>query len=345
MAGTYQISLAVSDGELVSDAAVVSVVASNGAVDITNMTFVNRSVSCVDYLGSFSSNVKDEQRNLDFAGHVTMTENADSCVIESNAIPNHNFNDNSATFANGVSEVNILYRIPQQPQVAPSATQLSLGTTNAILLNGVEVDMLAAACYNQGPEPLGQEKVGCHDNSHPWRYDPMAASNQFGTDRHNAHPQPSGLYHYHGNPVALFEQDCALATHPSAVIGFAADGYPVFGSCIKDANSGEIRTVTASYALKNNGGQRQTQGNYLTPTAGNGTVVSDNYDGQFRGDWQYVAGSGDLDECNGMTVDGQYGYYVTNTFPWMMNCFKGYVDPSFTLGAQSSAFQAKMHRH
>lgn len=30
-----------------------------------------------------------------------------------------------------------------------------------------------------------------------------------------------------------------------------------------------------------------------------------------------------------MTIDGKYAYYVTDTFPWVINCFKGTPDPSF----------------
>ncbi len=30
-----------------------------------------------------------------------------------------------------------------------------------------------------------------------------------------------------------------------------------------------------------------------------------------------------------MTIDGQYGYYVTDTYPWVIGCFKGTPDASF----------------
>ena len=45
-------------------------------------------------------------------------------------------------------------------------------------------------------------------------------------------------------------------------------------------------------------------------------------------DWVFK-GTGDLDACNGMTVDGQYGYYVTDTYPWILACLRGTPDPSF----------------
>ena len=142
----------------------------------------------------------------------------------------------------------------------------------------------------------------------------------------NAHVQPTA-YHYHANPMAMFETDCGLTVSASPVLGFAADGFPVFGSCINE--NGAIRNVKSSYQLKDDGGPRQAVTGYTTPSAGTGNIASSNYDGQFRGDYEYVAGSGDLDECNGMTVDGQYGYYISDSFPWVLNCFSGTPDPSF----------------
>jgi hypothetical protein len=57
--------------------------------------------------------------------------------------------------------------------------------------------------------------------------------------------------------------------------------------------------------------------------------LSGNYDGTYVDDYEYQVGSGDLDECNGMIINGHYGYYVTSSYPWIMNCFKGTPDSSF----------------
>jgi hypothetical protein len=168
----------------------------------------------------------------------------------------------------------------------------------------------------------------------------MSTLNTFGTDNHNAHTQPTGSYHYHGNPMAMFEQTCS--DKPSAVIGFAADGFPIYGSCVVD-NSGVIRKALSSYSLKNNGSVRQAVAGYATPVGGVGEVRSNNYDGQFRGDWQYVQNSGDLDQCNGMTVNGQYGYYITDSFPWGLNCHKGIVDNSFSTRPTNLARRSHSH--
>ena len=41
----------------------------------------------------------------------------------------------------------------------------------------------------------------------------------------------------------------------------------------------------------------------------------------------YVEGSGDLDECNGLTdADGNYAYYTTDAFPYVLGCYTGDVE-------------------
>jgi hypothetical protein len=318
---------------------------SGDATDITDAILTSRNGSCEDFVGSYESSVTDIQNSVSFMGDFTISVSGSTCTLASNDIPNHDFNDATASFATDTAEVAKSYTMPTNPTAAGSTTELALGTTNAILLNGVVLDILPAACYGVGQpgQTLGQEKTECGGAqiNNPWRYDPMSSLNGFGTDAHNAHVQPDGTYHYHGNPVALFAQDCGTATTASAVIGFAADGFPVFGSCIDDGNDG-IAAATSSWALKS--GARQAVAGYTTPVGGTGDVASDNYDGQFRGDYEYTADSGDLDECNGMTVDGQYGYYVTSTFPWMINCYKGTVQSSFS-ARNAQELEVMMHGH
>lgn len=38
----------------------------------------------------------------------------------------------------------------------------------------------------------------------------------------------------------------------------------------------------------------------------------------------YVEGVGSLDQCNGRTdADGNYAYYTTDNFPYILGCFQG----------------------
>jgi len=295
--------------------------------DITNALATNRSGDCTTYANTYTSNVTDLTSGRDFSGAVTITVSGTKCVISSNGIPNHDMGE-GVSFPNQISEVNQRYEIPSSPMIAANPTT-NIWKASVVLLNGGVVDILPAACYDIGNDPLGREMIGCGPNQldHPWRYDPMSPLNSFGTDIHNAHVQPNGLYHYHANPMAIFDTDCTSTTSASPVIGFAADGFPVYGSCISE--NGAIRNVQSSYKLKDGGGPRQAVSGYTTPSAGTGNIASANYDGQFRSDYEYVAGSGDLDECNGMTIEGQYGYYITDSFPWVLNCFSGTPDATW----------------
>ena len=298
--------------------------------DITNALASNRSGDCGMYINTYWSNVTDLVSGNPFSGLVTISVSGDKCVFNTNAIPNHDMGENG-DFATPISEQSLTYEVTRSPVKAATPTT-NIWKASVFLLNGGAVDILPAACYGEGNDSrntLGSEMIGCGPDliDHPWRYDAMSPLNSFGTDIHNAHVQPDGMYHYHANPNAIFESDCFEVSSASPVIGFAADGFPVYGSCISD--NGSIRNTQSSYQLKDGGGPRQTVSGYTTPTGGTGSIASSNYDGQFRGDWEYVAGSGDLDECNGMTVDGQYGYYITDSFPWVLACYSGTPDASF----------------
>lgn len=277
-----------------------------GSQNITGVKFTNLSAQCTDYVGQYSSTATDIGQGTVFNGSVSISSGSGQCVISSNSIPNHDFNDGDRGFPNAVGEVNESFTLTATPSPAGSSTPLTIDRDNAILLNGVKVDVLAAACFG-----VGDERTGCNAINQPWRFDPMHGPNGFNVDSKNAHAQPDGAYHYHG-PPPIFNGDSATS---SGVIGFAADGYPIFGPYF-NAN-GVIRMANSSYSLKS--GTRPT---------GTGNPGG-SYDGTFRDDYEYVAGQGDLDECNGMTVNGQYGYYVTDGFPYIIGCFTGTPDPSF----------------
>ncbi|MEL6690365.1 MAG: YHYH protein [Pseudomonadota bacterium] len=53
------------------------------------------------------------------------------------------------------------------------------------------------------------------------------------------------------------------------------------------------------------------------------------HDGTYEEDYEYVAGSGNLDECNGAMVNGQYMYFATDTYPFFPRCFTGTVSSDF----------------
>lgn len=286
------------------------------ALDITDAIFSRVNGDCAVYADAYTASVLDIQRSMAFEGSVSITAGPDSCALVSNAIPNHDFNDAGARFADAVVAASNEYILPREPSFAASVTPLHQSTLNGVMLNGVVLDILSAACYRPDDpqaDAEGNVPVGCHSDS-PWLVDPLGAASGFGTDTHNAHTQPGGVYHYHGNPKAMF--DDFPGPEGSPVIGFAADGFPIYGSYFYDSASGQVRKALSGYALKR--GARPVG-------AGDPGGV---YDGTYRDDYEYT-GAGDLDECNGMTVEGQYGYYVTDTYPWVIACHKGTPDESF----------------
>ena len=286
------------------------------AIDIKDAILTVRSGDCSDYVNEYTAAVTDLQRGIDFVEDVAITVTDDACLLTSNNIPNHDFNDATARFANDTGEVAQALSIRRNPSMASLSTELIQGRYDAVFLNGVVLDILSAGCYNPdaaNADPSGNVAIGCSSNN-PWLTDPLGTGNRFGTDIHNAHSQASGLYHYHGNPKALFDDN--PGSEGSPVIGFAADGFPVYGSYFVD-DSGTVRKATSGYTLKT--------GSRPGPDS---TDPGGTYDGLYNSDFEFT-NAGDLDECNGMTVNGQYGYYVIDAFPWVIRCFAGTPDDSF----------------
>ncbi len=291
-------------------------------VDIRNAIFQERSADCADYGNMYTAAVTDIQRDLGFTSDVVITVMEDACTLVSNNIPNHDFNDESAHFATDVSTVTQNFTLPRNPQIAANPTDLSQRTYDAVFLNGVPLDLLSAGCYRpEGPraDENGNVAIGCSAND-PWLLDPLGTGNRFGADAHNAHTQPNGSYHYHGNPEALFDDN--PGPNGSPVIGFAADGFPIYGSYFLD-DTGTVRKALSGWTLRE--GQRPS---------GDGNPGGD-YDGLYIDDWEFT-NTGDLDRCNGMTVNGQYGYYVTDAYPWVMGCITGTPNASFNKGGAGS---------
>ncbi len=154
-----------------------------------------------------------------------------------------------------------------------------------------------------------------------WRLEALGQKTfNFGVDGNNAHVQPGGAYHYHGIPEGLLANAGATdANRKMVLIGWAADGYPVYARyCYSNAMdaSSPLKVCTGSYALDS------------APDAGRPLVALAPL-GSFVSDWNYVAGSGDLDDCNGRTgvtpefPRGIYYYMATDTYPFFSRCLKG----------------------
>jgi len=147
-----------------------------------------------------------------------------------------------------------------------------------------------------------------------------------GVDENNAHVQPNGAYHYHGLPTGLLAMLKMDSTVHSPLVGWAADGFPIY-AMYGYATAGDAATPVKELHSSN----RVKKGD----RASGGDNPGGNYDGTFLADYEYAAGSGDLDECNGrQTVtpefpNGTYAYFLTRTWPVIPRCLRGTPDESF----------------
>jgi hypothetical protein len=103
------------------------------------------------------------------------------------------------------------------------------------------------------------------------------------------------------------------------LIGWAADGFPIYaryGYGVATDAASALKVLKSSYRLKAVPDAKRPS-TALLPM------------GTFTQDYEYVAGLGDLDECNGRTgvtpefPKGIYHYVATDTFPYLQRCVKG----------------------
>jgi len=210
-------------------------------------------------------------------------------------------------------------RVPAVGQIQSHTTQL--GRYNfGIAVNGVPFDPGAAEWY------LGKR------NSQ-WQYEALSGAVPLGVDVSHAHVQPSGAYHYHGLPTLLLSQLAPHSSGHSALLGWAADGFPIYGLKGFD-RSGKLVQMRPSYRLK--AGSRPS---------GSGQPGG-RYDGTFVADYEYVQGLGQLDECNGLETstpefpNGTYAYFLTEQWPVIPRCFRGEPSSDFKRQRPQSG-----HRH
>jgi len=133
------------------------------------------------------------------------------------------------------------------------------------------------------------------------------------------HPAPNGEYHHHVNPTCLYD-DSNEANH-SPIIGYAFDGFPIYGAYgyanPLDPNSA-IARMQSGQQLRNISARNTLSDGTTLPTYQYGPAINSQYPiGSFIQDYEYLVGSGDLDEHNGRFCitpeypEGIYSYFIT----------------------------------
>lgn len=312
-----------------------------------NAILTNRSGDCRDYVGTYDATGMDYIYGAIRSGNytagtilpqqhsfsaVTINVAQDKCSITSNMVPNHDFGDTTwRTEAIVDAQMTVSFnRNPANPSSTDSGVPGALIDTpfgggdynfNGVILNGVPISMDSGFCYqgeNQGVA------LGCTESNsaHQW-WELVPTQYNAILDDQLAHLF-QGKYHYHAIKTPLQARDSngfPIATaNGSPVIGFAPDGYPIYGHYFFDGST--VRKAISGYTLiPLVNGLRRTLGTSESPDPEDYPL------GQFEQDFEFTD-AGDLDACNGMMVNGQYGYYVTEDYPYTPPCTWGARDPS-----------------
>jgi len=174
---------------------------------------------------------------------------------------------------------------------------------NGLWSNGVAIYNPKDANYwnnTTGTFAMGEDTSGTGWNRNALIYEGVSFDACLG------HPDQSGCYHNHVNPKCLYND--ADSTHHSPIIGYAFDGFPIYGAYgyASATTPGTIKRMKSSYVLS------------TATTRLDGPPVNATYPlGNMCEDYVYTAGAGDLDAHNGrycVTPDypgGTYAYFVT----------------------------------
>ncbi|HYF63293.1 MAG TPA: YHYH protein, partial [Herpetosiphonaceae bacterium] len=252
-------------------------------------------------------------------------QNAANVYVSAAGIPSYAigpFPGNPAT----PDEQNYRFRLPKTPVVQAGAKQATGLGPIGVLVNGVPIyNALDAFSWSASLQrdaatnaPPGQRGDGV------WNRNANVAE-AAGFDSCRGHPAPgqnpaNGRYHNHDDPACLRAMLGDDGTRHSPIIGWAFDGYPLYGpygyADPLDPGSA-IRRVASGYRLRAIA-QRTTRPDGTALLAGQyGPAVSAQYPlGYYVEDFEYAA-TGDLDRYNGrFTITpeypaGTYAYFLS----------------------------------
>lgn len=240
-----------------------------------------------------------------------------------------------------------IFKIPLTPQENTGTPTNTNGGNIGIFINGVALfDYRDGVAWNPNTNALcgGPGNTPCPGGplaNMDWSRDAVLAE-QPGFDCSKGHPA-MGNYHHHQNPSAfdlditvlstvcnLYDADGLYvldSTAHSPLIGFAYDGFPIYGAYgyTNTDGTGGISRIRSSYYEKN------------ITTRTNGPAVDATYPlGYFREDYEYISSGApeQLDEHNGRFCvtpeypNGTYAYFATVDEDWN-SAYPYVVGPTF----------------
>lgn len=252
------------------------------------------------------------------------------------------------------TDQNAIFKFPLNPVQNTGSLTATTGGNIGIFINGVALfdyrdgvawnNTTGSLCGGPGNSPC----PGGMGASQAWNRDAIPAEMK-GFDCSKAHPA-MGNYHHHQNPSAfkldlnvvsticnLYAADGLYAidsTKHSPLIGFAFDGFPIYGAYgYKNVNgTGGIVRMKSSYSLSTN--TTRLNGPAINQVVGTQTMVN----GYFREDYVYTPTSAStpdfLDQHNGRFCitpeypNGIYCYFATVDAKWN-SAYPYVVGPTF----------------
>lgn len=248
------------------------------------------------------------------------------------------------------SDQNAIFKFPLNPAQNTGTPTATTGGNIGVFINGVALfDYRDGVSWKNSTGSLaGGPLGGMGDNV--WNRDAVVGE-RLGFDCSKGHPA-MGNYHHHQNPSAfkldlnVISNICTMydadglyvidSTQHSPLIGFAYDGFPIYGAYgFKNADgTGGIVRMKSSYSLRS----ITVRTDYADGTnVTDGPAVSSTYPlGYFREDYKYTApASADyLDDHNGrfcITPEypaGTYCYFATVDANWN-SAYPYVVGPTF----------------
>jgi hypothetical protein len=247
---------------------------------------------------------------------------------------------------------NAIFKFPLTPVQNTGTLTNTNGGNIGVFINGVALfDYRDGVSWKNSTNSLAGGPLGGTGDG-VWNRDAVVGE-RAGFDCSKGHPA-MGNYHHHQNPSAfrldlsVISNVCDLytadglysidSTQHSPLIGYAYDGFPIYGAYgFKNADgSGGVVRMKSSYNLRNIT-TRTTYASGATVTAG--PAVSTTYPlGYFREDYEYIPTSAAtpdyLDEHNGRFCvtpeypDGIYCYFATAKSNWN-SAYPYVVGPTF----------------
>ena len=238
------------------------------------------------------------------------------------------------------SDQNAIFKFPLSPQENTGVKTKTTGGNIGVFINGVALfDYRDGVAWNTAANALcgGPGNPPCPGGpgaNMAWNRDAVLAERP-GFDCSKGHPA-QGNYHHHQNPSAykldiqvissicnLYDADGLYvinSTQHSPLIGFAYDGFPIYGAYgFKNTNgTGGVTRMKSGYQLRAISLRTHHADN---TDVDDGPAVSATYPlGYFREDYEFVAHPADpdyLDEHNGRFCvtpeypNGTYAYFCT----------------------------------